>query len=144
MKKSLLTAGIVAIGALGLIAPAMCEDNIFGNLDTPAPKTTDLSNATTVKVEQPIVIRGTTQMNQDESLTTQSLQSSITSIEAAQGDLRAKLETAQANYNAADQEFKRIKQERSALRKIVRQTNSRIKSLERTKTRVQKTIQSNL
>ncbi len=144
MKKSLLLAGVIAIGAMGLVSPAFCEDNIFGNIDAKAPSTTDLSNSTTVKVEQPVVIRGISQMNQTESLTTQSLQSSISSIEAAQNDLRAKLETAQANYNAADQEFKRVKQERSALRKIVRQTNSRIKSLERTKTRVQKAIQSNL
>ena len=144
MKKNLLTAGVIAIGALGLIAPAMCEDNIFGNLDAQAPATTDLSTATTVKVEQPVVIRGISQMNQTENLTTQSLQSSISSIEAAQNDLRSKLETAQANYNSADQEFQRVKQERAALRKIVRQTNSRIKSLERTKNRVQKAIQSNL
>ncbi len=144
MKRNLLTASIIAIGAFGLVAPAICEDNIFGNIDAQAPATTDLSNATTVKVDQPVVIRGISQMNQNETLTTQSLQSSIASIEAAQNDLRAKLETAQANYNAADQEFKRVKQERAALRKIVRQTNSRIKSLERTKNRVQKTIQTNL
>lgn len=144
MKKSLLTAGIIAVGALGLVAPAMCEDNIFGNIDAKAPATTDLSNATTVKVEQPVVIRGASQMNQDENLTTQSLQSSISSIETAQGELRAKLETAQTNYKAADEEFQRIKQERAALRKIVRQTNSRIKSLERTKNKVQKNIQANL
>ena len=142
MKKSLLTASIIAVAAFGLMSPAMSEDNIFGDLNSTAPATTDLT--TTVKVEQPVVIRGTQQMNQTESLTTQSLQSSITSIEAAQNDLRSKMETAQANFNTADQEYQRVKQERAALRKIVRQTNSRIKSLERTKKRVQKTIQSDL
>ncbi|MCR4880860.1 MAG: hypothetical protein K6A44_02795 [bacterium] len=142
MKKNLLTAGVIAIAAVGLMSPAMSEDNIFGDLNTQAPATTDLT--TTVKVDQPVVIRGTQQMNQTETLTTQSLQSSITSLEAAQNDLRTKLETAQSNFNVADQEFKRVKQERAALRKIVRQTNSRIKSLERAKKRVQKTIQTEL
>ena len=142
MKKSLLTGSIIAVAAFGLMNPAMSEDNIFGDLNSTAPATTDLT--TTVKVEQPVVIRGTQQMNQTESLTTQSLQSSITNIEAAQNDLRSKMETAQANFNTADQEYQRVKQERAALRKIVRQTNSRIKSLERTKKRVQKTIQSDL
>ena len=142
MKKSLLTAGVVAIAAIGLMSPAMSEDNIFGDLNVKAPSSTDLT--TTVKVDQPVVIRGTQQMNQTESLTTQSLQSSITNIEAAQNDLRSKLETAQSNFNTADQEYKRVKQERAALRKIVRQTNSRIKSLERTKKRVQKAIQTDL
>lgn len=141
MKKSLL-AGIVLVAAIGLINPAMSEDNIFGDLNAKAPDSSELT--TTVKVEQPVTIRGTSQMNATESLTTQSLQSSISSIEAAQNDLRSKLETAQSNFNAADQEFKRVKQERAALRKIVRQTNSRIKTLERTKTKVQKTIQTDL
>ena len=139
MKKSLFIAAVIAVSATGL---AMADDNIFGDLNASAPTSTDLK--TTVKVEQPVTIRGTSQMNKDETLTTQSLQSSISNIEAAQNDLRAKLETAQTNYNSVDQEFVRIKQERSALRKIVRQTNSRIKSLERTKKRVQKTIQSEL
>ena len=142
MKKSLFTAGIVAIAAIGLVNPAMSEDNIFGDLNVQAPASTDLT--TTVKVDQPVVIRGTQQMNQTESLTTQSLQSSITSMEAAQSDLRSKLETAQSNYNNADQEYKRVKQERAALRKIVRQTNSRIKTLERTKQKVQKTMQTSM
>ena len=141
MKRSFL-AGIVLVAAMGLISPAMSEDNIFGDLNVKAPDSTEMT--TTVKVEQPVVIRGTSQMNQTESLTTQSLQSSIASIEAAQGDLRSKLETAQANYNSADQEYIRIKQERAALRKIVRQTNSRIKSLEKTKQKVQKNIQADL
>lgn len=142
MKKSLFTLSVVAIAACGLINPAMSEDNIFGDLNTKAPSTTDLT--TTVKVEQPVVIRGTSQMNQTENLTNQSLQNSINSIEAAQSDLRTKLETAQSNYNAADQEFKRVKQERAALKKIVRQTNSRIKKLERAKENLQKTMQTAL
>ena len=142
MKKSLLMAGVTAAATIGLMNPAMSEDNIFGELNTQPPTTSDLT--TTVKVDQPVVIRGTQQMNQTETLTTQRLQSSITSIEAAQGDLRTKLETAQSNYNVTDQEYKRVKQERAALRKIVRQTNSRIKSLERTKKRVQKTIQTDM
>ena len=142
MKRSLFTICLVAVATAGLMSPAMSEDNIFGDLNAKAPATTDLT--TTVKVDQPVVIRGTSQMNKDENLTTQSLQSSIASIEAAQNDLRAKLETAQTNYNSADQEYLRVKQERAALRKIVRQTNSRIKSLERTKKNVQKAIQSEL
>ena len=82
---------------------------------------------------QTITVPGASQMQKQESLTTQSLQSTISSLEAAQADLRSKLETAKSNYTAVCQEYDRIKQERAALKKIVNKTNSRIKSLERTK-----------
>ena len=142
MKKGILTLCAIACIA-GLVAvPAIAEDNIFGDLST-APSGTTVQTPT-VKVEQPVVIRGTSQMNQSESLTTQSLQSTISSLEAAQTDLRTKLETATNNFNAVDQEYQRVKQERNALKKIVKKTNSRIKSLERTKKNIQKAIQSDI
>ena len=145
MKKMnlLATMGFVFCAGCLLVTPAYCEDNIFGDLTTTPPAATDIQ-PTTVKVEQPIVVRGTTQMNKQESLTTQSLQNTIASLEAAQTDLRTKLETAKNNYSITDQEYKKIKQERAALKKIVRQTNSRIKTLERSKKNVQKAIQSTL
>lgn len=143
MKKinAIFTMGIIACAACAISTPAFCDDNIFGNLtSTQPPKTTEVKTET-VKVEQPLVIRGTTQMNKQESLTTQSLQTSISSLEAAQTDLRTKLETAKSNYNAVDQEYIRIKQERAALKKIVKTTEKRIKSIERTKQKIQESIQ---
>lgn len=137
------TLGVIACAGCLFSAPAICEDNIFGNLTTTPPAASEIQQ-TTVKVEQPIVVRGSSQMNKQESLTTQSLQNTVASLEAAQTDLRTKLETAKSNYIAVDQEFKKVKQERAALKKIVRQTNSRIKSLERSKKNVQKAIQANL
>ena len=123
MKKVNLfsTLGIVICTSCLLTTPAFCEDNIFGDLTTTPPATTDIQPAT-VKVEQPIVVRGASQMNKQESLTTQSLQNTVASLEAAQTDLRTKLETAKSNYTSVDQEFKKVKQERAALKKIVRQT----------------------
>ncbi|MCQ2957392.1 MAG: hypothetical protein MJ180_00655 [Candidatus Gastranaerophilales bacterium] len=137
-KTNLFLAGFVC--AVLAITPAFCEDNIFGDLTTTPPSTSELQ--TTVKVDEPVAIRGTSQMSKQETLTTQSLQNTVSSLEAAQADLRTKLETAQTNYNSVDQEYKRVKQERAALKKIVKKTNSRIKSLERTKTKVQKTMQT--
>ncbi len=146
MKKSnlFLTVGFMICAVCGLSTPALSEDNIFGELTTtPPPATTDVQTQT-VKVEQPIVVRGSSQMSKQESLTTQSLQTSISSLEAAQAELRTKLETAKSNYTAVNQEYARVKQERAALKKIVNKTNSRIKSLEKTKKKIQKTIQTDL
>ncbi len=145
MKKAnlfLTFCTVVCIAGVATV-PAFAEDNIFGDLSTVPPVTSDIQ-APTVKVEQPVVIRGTSQMNKSESLTTQSLQNTISSLEAAQADLRTKLETATNNYNTVNQEYLRVKQERNTLKKIVRKTNSRIKSLERTKKNIQKTIQSEI
>jgi len=139
-KMNLLSLGLIACSMCCLALPAMSDDNIFSGVSASAPKNSDLK--TTVKVEEPVNIRGTSQMTQHETLTTQSLQSSISSLEAAQADLRTKLETAQANYNAVDKEYKRIKQERSALKKIVNKTKSRIKTLERNTKSIRKAIQT--
>ena len=141
MKKTILTMSIIACAFCTISNPAFSEDNIFGNLTTTVPSTSEVKTET-IKVEQPLVIRGTTQMNKQESLTTQSLQTSISSLEAAQADLRTKLETARSNYNTVDQEYVRIKQERAALKKIVKNTEKRIKTIERTKEKIQKSIQS--
>ena len=143
MKKNLFVAGLIAIAACGVIGTSvMAEDDIFGDLNAKAPESTDLT--TTVKVEQPVVIRGTSEMSKTENLTNQSLQNTISSLDSAQNDLKVKLETAQTNYDAVNQEYLRAKQERAALRKIVRKTNSRIKSLERTKKSIMKNMQSDL
>ena len=144
MKKinSIFTMGVVACAACLISVPALADDNIFGNLTSTTPPATTEVKTETIKVEQPLVIRGTTQMNKQESLTTQSLQTSISSLEAAQADLRTKLETARSNYNTVDQEYVRIKQERAALKKIVKSTEKRIKTIERTKEKIQKSIQS--
>ena len=145
MKKinAIFSVGVIACAACMIGAPAFADDNIFGNLTTTAPSTTEVKTET-IKVEQPLVIRGTTQMNKQESLTTQSLQTSISSLEAAQADLRTKLETAKSNYNAVDQEYIRVKQERAALKKIVKSTEKRIKNIDRTKEKIQKSIQVEL
>jgi len=140
MKKTIFTMGLIACAACAISTPAYSDDDIFGNLTTTAPATTEVKTET-IKVEQPLVIRGTTQMNKQESLTTQSLQTSISSLEAAQTDLRTKLETAKSNYSAVDQEYIRIKQERAALKKIVKSTEKRIKNIEKTKEKIQKSIQ---
>ena len=141
MKKTNLVITGLVLGVL-FTTPALCEDNIFGDLTTTPPSTTQVNQQPTIKVEQPVSIRGNSQMSKQETLTTQSLQNTVSSIEAAQADLRAKLETAQANYNSVNQEYLRVKQERAALSKIVKQTNSRIKSLEKTKIKIQKNMQS--
>ena len=139
-KRNLLITGIV-LSAL-FMAPAFCEDNIFGDLTTTPPSSTAADPQPTVKVEQPVSIRGTSQMSKQETLTTQSLQNTVSSLESAQADLKAKLETAQTNYNSVNQEYERIKQERAALNKIVKNTNARIKELERAKVKIQKSIQT--
>ena len=140
-KTNLLITGLVF--STLLITPAFCEDNIFGDLTTTPPSTTTIEQPT-IKVEQPVTIRGTSQMSKQESLTTQSLQNTVSSIEAAQADLRTKLETAQTNYKSVSQEFERVKQEKAALEKIIKKTESRIKSLENTKIKVQKNMQADL
>ena len=137
-KTNLLITGLVC--SVLFAAPAFCEDNIFGDLTTP-PATTQIEQPT-VKVEQPVSIRGTSQMTKQETLTTQSLQNTVSSLEAAQADLRTKLETAKTNYKSVDEEFKRVKQERAALEKIVKKTEARIKSLEKTKIKIQKNMQA--
>lgn len=142
MKKTLLGLPVVLCAACLLSAPAFCDDNIFGELSSTPPNAAEIQP--TVKVEQPITVRGTTQMAKQETLTTQSLQNTVSSLEAAQADLRTKLETAQNNYNAVDQEFLRVKQERAALKKIVKKTNARLKSLERTKKKVQQAMQTDI
>ena len=106
-KTNLLITGLICSALL--VTPAFCEDDIFGDLTTP-PGTTQIEQPT-VKVEQPVSIRGTSQMNKQETLTTQSLQNTVSSLEAAQADLRTKLETAQANYKSVDQEYKRVKED---------------------------------
>jgi len=142
MKKTNLVITGLVFSAL-LSAPVFCDDNIFGDLTTTPPSTTQIEQPT-VKVEQPVSIRGTSQMSKQETLTTQSLQNTVSSLEAAQADLRTKLETAQTNYNSVDQEYQRVKQERAALKKIVKKTNSRIKSLEKAKVKVQKNMKADL
>ena len=136
-KTNLFLAGFVC--AVLMVTPAFCEDNIFGDLTTTPPSTSEVQP--TIKVDEPVAIRGTSQMTQQENLTTQSLHSTISSIESAQADLKTKLDTAQSNYNAVDQEYQRVKKERAALKKIVNQTKSRISSLEKSKTKVRKAIQ---
>lgn len=144
MKKTSLFMGMIACAACLVATPALCDDNIFGSLTTTPPPATTEVQTKTVKVEEPVVIRGSSQMNKQESLTTQSLQTSISSLEAAQTDLRTKLETAKSNYATVNQEYVRVKQERAALKKIVRTTESRIKTIDRTKVKIQKTMQTSL
>ena len=133
--QNYLAISLLVCATCGIISTANAEDNIFGGLNSAPP-----AEAPTVKVEQPVQVRGTTQMTEQESLTTQSLQNTISSLESAQTDLKTKLETAQVNYNTANQEYERVKKERAALKKIVNRTKSRIKTLERSKNNVKKAI----
>ena len=145
MKKMnlFLSCGFIACAACVLATPAMADDNIFGDLTTtPPPSSTEIQTKNVVT--QTISVPGASQMQKQETLTTQSLQTSISSLEAAQTDLRSKLETAKSNYAAVSQEYNRVKQERAALKKIVKQTEKRIKTIEKTKKRVQQTIQIEL
>jgi len=145
MKKINLfgTLSVVLCASCLIMTPAFSEDNIFGDLSTTPPNVNEMQQPT-VKVEQPVTVRGTTQMAKQETLTTQSLQNTVSSLEAAQTDLRTKLETAQNNFNTVNAEYQRVKQERAALRKIVKKTESRLKTLEKTKKNIQKAMNTEL
>ena len=103
MKKNLfLTLPAILCATCLLSAPAFCDDNIFGELSSTPPNAAEIQP--TVKVEQPITVRGTTQMAKQETLTTQSLQNTVSSLEAAQADLSEMAYTI-AELNIVDQLF---------------------------------------
>lgn len=152
MKKTILTLGACSLLAVAANLPAIASDDIFGEIDvknytevqppaTSEPAITTLPAVTKTNAKPgDVVVPGENQMKKSEVMTTQSLQTSISNLESAQADLRGKLTTAQQNYATVDANYIRIKKERAALNKIVKQTKGRISSLEKTKKHIRKTM----
>ncbi|MDD3593920.1 MAG: hypothetical protein PHX18_04760 [Candidatus Gastranaerophilales bacterium] len=156
MKKTILTLGACSLLAIAANLPVMANDDIFGEIDVknytevkpPAAAEPALTSTLTPAVTKSadknaeVIVPGANQMKKSEVMTTQNLQTSISNLESAQADLRSKLTTAQQNYATVDANYVRIKKEREALNKIVKQTTNRIKALEKTKKNIRKTMET--
>ena len=139
MSFKKLSIGVALLAAISFLNPVMAKDNIFGGVDiddtyskAPASLPTEMKAPTDVKS---IIIP-----TSEDGAATQSMNSSLNSIDAATVELRKKLTTVQQEYNEVDKNYKMVKYERKQLKKEVNRTKSRIRSLEKSKKSINKAL----
>lgn len=146
MKKTLflsLTAAIVTFSGL----PGLTDGLVFDAVDYPVSVAAANSSYTTTSTPVPTVAKTSNSVSVNSSIKTPddsgqgSLQNAIYQIESAQVELRDKLVEFKAKYSETDNNYRVIKEQRKAQMRDVKNTEKKIKELERTKDKIRKSFQ---
>lgn len=146
MKKTLflsLTAAIVTFSGL----PGLTDGLVFDAVDYPVSVAAANSSYTTTSTPVPTVAKTSNSVSVNSSIKTPddsgqgNLQNAIYQIESAQVELRDKLVEFKAKYSETDNNYRIIKEQRKAQMRDVKNTEKKIKELERTKDKIRKSFQ---
>lgn len=146
MKKLLGTAMLLTVSAIIASAPAFADGLVFDpdtynstvDVNSAHPYASKPTATRTVNNTAPVTATG------NQSVQTQqnnSLQNALFELDSAQVDVRNQLLDAKAKYAEVDNQFKMIKEQRKAQKKVVKDYEKRIKTIESTKEKIRNTMQ---
>lgn len=146
MKKFLQTAILVSIGAVGITAPVFADGLVFDPESYPVTKA-EVQNTSGVYTTAPSKVTpavNTTSVKDITNATTRetnNLQNALFELDSAQTDVRNQLLEERAKYTDIDTQYKLVKEQRKQQHKAIRESERKIKQIEKTKQQIRNSMQ---
>jgi len=144
MKKCLLTAIILSAGAISLTAPAFADGLVFdpeNYSSKPAVQKTTPAKTTTNNTTPAVNTAKVKDITNAKTRENTNLQNALFELDSAQTDVRNQLLEEKAKYTDIDTQYKLIKEQRKQQARAIKDSERRIKQIEKTKKQVRNSMQ---
>ena len=130
--RKILTVGLISIITASFV---MAEEFTFEPVEITAPQITDSSAVVSDQDGDIQTIKALSAISEQNS---EKFQNALLELDSVQVDMRDKLLDYKTQYAELDAQYNKYKTERAAMKKVVKETEKRIKNIDKRKQQIRK------
>lgn len=130
--QKILAAGLISVMTISF---ALAEEYTFEPVEIAVPQNIDSSTVVSAQDNDIQAIKALSAVSEQNS---EKFQNALLELDSVQVDLRDKLLEYKTQYAELDAQYNKYKTERAAMKKVVNQTEKRIKSIDKRKQQIRK------
>lgn len=141
MKNIIKTAIMFTVSTIFVNAPVFADGLVFDPDTYPISKAEVQYSTQSSYVTAPVSVKKVTDIQNQVTRENNNMQDALFNLDSAQADLRNQLLDDRAKYTEIDNQYKMIKEQRKAQKKLVKDGEKRINKIEKNKSQIRKLMQ---